>query len=93
MEHIEDPGLALREAVRVARHRVVLTIPKDERLPPGQHLEEARRLDADRMHPTINFFTEEWLHELVTPLGVRVLDWNFVPEENWLNWLITLEVV
>jgi ubiquinone/menaquinone biosynthesis C-methylase UbiE len=92
LEHILDPGLAIREGVRVARTRLVLTIPKDTRFPPGQHVEEANALDADRNHPTINCFSDEWLHEMIDPLPVTTLDWIFVPEHNWMNWLITLEV-
>ena len=93
LEHVENPDRVLREACRVARQLIVLTVPKDDRLPPGQHIAEARRLDAERIHPTINFFTEQWLRRIFHPLPVRILDWQFVPECTWMNWLITLEML
>ena len=71
---------------------MIITIPQDTRLPVGQHITEARALDQDRLHPTINFFDEAWLRWMVGWLPVTILDWQFVPECHWMNWLITLEV-
>lgn len=73
----------------------------------GQHIEEGRRIFcAETPHPkrickfpestishgpAINSFSEEWLKSLIEPLGMAILDWHFVPEHDWMNWLICLK--
>lgn len=38
IEHLDDPAAALKEAVRVARHRVVISTPNETRIMDRQHV-------------------------------------------------------
>ena len=91
LEHVLKPHQVLTEARRVVRRRVIITVPYDNRLPPGQHVREAMALDHDRQHPTINFFSDDWLRELVASIRGHITNWQYVPEHNWMNWLITVD--
>lgn len=58
MEHMIDPQMALLEACKVARQRVVITAPWDNRYPTGQHIEAAR---AENETPAAKHGYEQWL--------------------------------
>jgi len=57
IEHMTDPAKAVLEACRVARSRVVITAPWDNRFPTGQHIEAAL---VEQETPQAKVALEQW---------------------------------
>lgn len=89
LEHVLFPGLVVLEASRVTRLRLVMTLPYDFRFPVGQHKDPDRA--RAKYNKTINTFNDRWILEMIAPVDMRILDWQYSPEEDWMNWLICLE--
>ena len=57
LEHMVDPEKALIEASKVARRRIVITAPWDNRYPTGQHIEAAR---VEQETPQAKIALQQW---------------------------------
>lgn len=67
LEHVPDPGLVISEAVRVAHHNVLITVPDCEgrdRI-ENEAITFEHMIDEDHRH----FFTPATLRELLEPFG------------------------
>ncbi len=62
LEHVEDPLAVLKEAVRLARYRVVVTVPNEHEWPKG--------LDPFTNPGHVRFYDKATFRELVSQLGL-----------------------
>lgn len=72
LEHLRDPEQALREAVRVARQRVLVTVPNEDAWP--SHLRPHMSYEERMALPDAKGLTREELYLRDNPLCVRVVD-------------------
>lgn len=70
LEHVPDPHAALREVVRVARRRLVMTVPNFGAVP---QLSRVQMVPWHMLSPThVNFFTTEILEAVLSQHFARV---------------------
>ncbi len=80
LEHVVYPEQALKEAARVTRKRLIISVPYDYRFPVGQHIEESIALYKSEDHSSWMQWQDTHGHPLIKEISEDI-----IPHQTHIN--------